>query len=93
MKDHLELHRATRVLPIISPPIYDGIVVLEKGIVKEVGLSNKILKSYSKSARKYSLIEHEQGVILPCLVNAHTHLELSCLSNKITPKGDFFDWI
>jgi cytosine/adenosine deaminase-related metal-dependent hydrolase len=32
-------------------------------------------------------------VILPGLVNAHTHLELSYLKNEIAPASDFVSWI
>ena len=73
-------HKAIHILPISSPPIYDGIVVLENGTINPV--------------QEHSLlVDHGEGVILPCLVNAHTHLELSCLSGKVSLKADFFSWI
>ena len=37
--------------------------------------------------------EHGPGMILPGLVNAHTHLELSFLAGKVPPEGDFVDWV
>jgi cytosine/adenosine deaminase-related metal-dependent hydrolase len=41
------------------------------------------------------VIDLGEGVILPCLVNAHTHLELSCLSGQVLPRAGlgFIDWI
>lgn len=34
-----------------------------------------------------------EGVLLPGLVNAHTHVELSGLAGLATPRGDFVDWL
>ena len=34
-----------------------------------------------------------QGMLLPGLVNAHTHVELSGMRGQITPQGDFMDWL
>lgn len=86
-------HKAIHILPISSPPIYDGIVVLENGTIIDVGPSEFILQTYNPVQEHSLLVDHGEGVILPCLVNAHTHLELSCLSGKVSPKADFFSWI
>lgn len=34
-----------------------------------------------------------RGLIIPGLVNAHTHLELSGLAGVAEPQGDFVDWL
>ena len=34
-----------------------------------------------------------QGLLMPGLVNAHTHLELSFLAGLAPPAGDFVDWV
>ncbi len=33
------------------------------------------------------------GMLMPGLVNAHTHVELSGMRGQITPQGDFMDWL
>jgi cytosine/adenosine deaminase-related metal-dependent hydrolase len=38
-------------------------------------------------------IELGSAVVLPALVNAHTHLELSYLRGVVPPSSRFFDWI
>ena len=40
-----------------------------------------------------ALLDHGEGVILPSVVNAHTHLELSCLAGKVPAGGSFVEWV
>ncbi len=37
--------------------------------------------------------DHGPGVIMPGLVNAHTHLSLSALSGKVEPGSGFLTWV
>jgi aminodeoxyfutalosine deaminase len=86
----LTLHRARFVLPILAPPIADGAVLVEgagwEAVVRAVGPMAEVRASGATT------IDHEEAVLLPGLVNAHTHLELSVLAG--TPHGaDFCDWL
>ncbi len=86
---HHYLIKAKWILPITSPPILEG------GI--EVG-GNKILrlgtfKELQKEFPKFKILNFEHLILMPCLVNAHTHLELSALRFKILSTGSFILWI
>ncbi|PLX48825.1 MAG: amidohydrolase [Desulfobulbaceae bacterium] len=66
------LHRAPWVLPISAPPVVDGAVMVENGMIVAVGPYRHL--RHGKHAR---LVEHEGRILLPALLNCHCHLELS----------------
>lgn len=74
-------YRASWVLPIAAPPIRDGWVDIDAGRVAAVG---------SGGAAGHDL---GSAALLPGLVNAHTHLELSYLRDTVPPSGEFVEWI
>ena len=59
-------------------------VVLERGRIREVA------ESPPSGCKRRDL---GQGLLLPGLVNAHTHLELSFLAGLVPPAGDFVEWV
>ncbi|MBF8300267.1 MAG: Amidohydro-rel protein, partial [Acidobacteria bacterium] len=75
-------YRASWILPIAAPPIADGWVAIEHGRIAGVG-----------SGGTPDAIDLGHVVMLPALVNAHTHLELSYLRGAVPPAGRFLDWI
>jgi cytosine/adenosine deaminase-related metal-dependent hydrolase len=77
------------VVPVSSPVIINGAVAIRDGRILAVGEAFT-LKSQFPEAR----VENCQGVLLPGLVNAHIHLELSAYRIP-QPTGDqsFCDWI
>lgn len=75
-------YRAAWVLPIAAPPIRGGWVSVENGLVTGVGAG------VHRDAKHLGDV-----VILPSLVNAHTHLELSYLRGVIPRATRFLDWI
>ena len=84
------LHRAAWVLPIAVPPIRDGWVLVEKGRILDLGSGEPPEVSgpgNSKPPRADRL------AILPGLVNAHAHLELSCLRGKVAPARTMPEWV
>src|SRR5262245_46651586 len=72
-------HTAPWVLPISQPPLEEGVVALdERGIIRGVG--------HRSDLRGQGQIVEHSGVLLPGLVNAHAHVELSHLG--LIPGGD-----
>lgn len=84
------LYRACWVLPVTSPPIENGAVVVREGIIQEVGR----LRDVSSRHTNVETRDLGDSVLLPGLVNAHTHLDNSAFKGK-TPRGggQFTAWI
>jgi cytosine/adenosine deaminase-related metal-dependent hydrolase len=75
-------YRAKWVLPIATAPIRDGWVAVKRGRIAGVG-----------NGQNRDAVDLGDAVILPSLVNAHTHLELSYLRAAIPRATRFLDWI
>ena len=73
---------AAWVLPIAAPPIRNGFVTLEGGRITAVG-----------DRTPADVASLGNVAILPALVNAHTHLELSYLHGRVPPSTSFNDWV
>ena len=78
----MTVYRASWILPVVDDPIQDGWVAIEHGRVAGVGVGDT-----------QHAVDLGQVVILPALVNAHTHLELSYLRGVVPPADQFLDWI
>lgn len=61
------------LLPINSKPIENGSIVINDGIIKEIGPTEAIQKKY----KKLSHLDMGLSAIMPGLVDCHTHLEYS----------------
>jgi len=75
-------YTAAWVLPISAPPIRNGFVTLKGARITAVGD-----RAPADAASLGSV------AILPALVNAHTHLELSYLHGRVPPSTSFNDWV
>ena len=76
--------RARWVLPIAQPPIEGGWVSIEDGVIQALGHGHP---------PPGAVTDLGDAAILPGLVNAHTHLELSWLSGRIPPAASMAEWI
>jgi cytosine/adenosine deaminase-related metal-dependent hydrolase len=76
----LHLYRAAWVLPVDRPPIRDGWVATDDGRIVGVG-----------GPEPHPGIN--QFAVLPGLINAHTHLELSWLAGQVPPCESMGTWI
>lgn len=77
------IHRARWVLPIGRPPVDGGWVESSDGRITRLG-------SGTPPAPADDLGD---VALLPGLVNAHTHLELSWMSGLVPPAGSMNEWI
>lgn len=75
------------VLPISQPPIENGWVEIQHGRILAVGGPHDAPRTAQRAPRE------RQAAILPGLVNAHTHLELSYLHERIPPAPSFGQWV
>ena len=80
-------YHAAWILPVAAPPIRDGWVEIAGGVVTGVGRSASAPRD--TAVRRVRLPSH---VVLPGLVNAHTHLELSGLRGAVPRAGAMPDW-
>jgi len=80
---------ADHVLPGDAPPIRDGAVVVSAdGAIEDVGHAAEVLPRHAGAP-----IERVHGVVLPGLINAHTHLELSALRGLVPGGRGFLPWV
>ena len=78
----MTVYRADWILPVVDDPMADGWVAIEHGRIAGVGVGGEP-----------DAVDLGRVVILPALVNAHTHLELSYLRGAVPPADRFLDWI
>jgi len=83
------LHRAGWVVKDPVTIIPNGYVRVESGKIREVGPYGRKLSE----SGKHPVHDHGPGALIPALVNAHTHLELSCFKDKISCEGGFGHWV
>jgi cytosine/adenosine deaminase-related metal-dependent hydrolase len=69
-----------------GPPIDDGAVVVAGELIKAVG-------SFREVIREGEIVDLGAVVLLPGLINAHCHLDFTCLRGRIEPPESFADWI
>jgi aminodeoxyfutalosine deaminase len=71
------------VVPVERPPLADGAVALDDdGTVRMVGARAALRAEFPAAPE-----ERAEGVLVPGLINAHCHLELSALADAV-PGGD-----
>jgi cytosine/adenosine deaminase-related metal-dependent hydrolase len=84
-------YRAAWILPISAAPIRAGWVILEHGRIVAVS-SNDGPPPASDDLRTIDTIDLGDVAVLPGLVNAHTHLELSWMRGRVAPSDSMPAW-
>ncbi|MBI4237512.1 MAG: amidohydrolase family protein [Deltaproteobacteria bacterium] len=78
--------RAAWVLPIDQPPIRDGWVEIVAGQIRSVGPT-------VPHVRTADVVELPAHLLLPGLVNAHTHLDLAGVTTPCSAHQGFVPWL
>jgi cytosine/adenosine deaminase-related metal-dependent hydrolase len=77
------------VLPIASEPVADGAVARRGETIVDVGPARDVCSRHPDA----ETVDHGDAILLPGLVNAHTHLSLTALADA-TPRGEgFLSWL
>ncbi len=77
--------RAAWACPIDQPPIRDAVIDVQNGVICSVYPGSRIPDAASRQLGNVA--------VLPGLINAHTHLELSWLRGRVPPANAFTDWV
>lgn len=76
------------VLPISTGPIKDGALFISNGRVADIGPAHRVIQRHPDAPRH----DFPGHILMPGLVNAHTHLAMTCLKGLIPPQP-FDSWI
>ncbi|SDM66709.1 Cytosine/adenosine deaminase [Geoalkalibacter ferrihydriticus] len=92
----MTLYRARYLVPITREPIEDGALVARGGKIVAYGSAKDMAAAHPRAA----VVDFgDDSLLLPALVNAHTHLELTHFPDwfrqqgETEKSGDFIDWI
>lgn len=80
--------RARIVVTMHGAPIENGAVALSRDRIVDVGRFDEI-----KTRNTGNTLDLGEKLLLPGLINAHCHLDYTCLRAKITPQKSFTDWV
>ena len=86
----MKILSADYVLPISAEPIENGAVAIEKGKIIAVGKREKLIEEFPKAAHE----NFGEAVIMPGLVNVHSHLEITIMRGFLDDvEDDFYSWL
>jgi aminodeoxyfutalosine deaminase len=82
------IFRARTVVTMDGPAIENGAVAISGNQVVGVGTFDEV-----KARNSGEIVDLGEQALLPGLINAHCHLDYTCLRDKISPPKSFADWI
>jgi cytosine/adenosine deaminase-related metal-dependent hydrolase len=92
----LQIFTASRIVPISASPIRDGWVAIDRGRIVSFGEKRgDAPRAFNGATAREKTTETDLGsvAIMPALVNAHAHLELSWMRGAVPTQARFPDWI
>lgn len=90
----MHIYAASYLFPVSSPPLAGGAIAVAEGRIVDAGPLDLLRAEYNGPVREFP-----GSVIMPGLVNAHTHLELTHFSSWKLRKGidysprTYIDWV
>jgi len=85
-----EIYFARWVLPISAPAIKDGAIAIDGDRIVGVGTASEIRQRFTGA----HVTDFTNAAILPGLVNAHSHLELTVMRGFLEhEENNFFAWL
>ncbi|CAN5814519.1 amidohydrolase [soil metagenome] len=86
----MKIIAARYVLPISAEPIENGAVAIENDKIESVGTIEEISRNFPDS----EIENFGEAAILPGLVNAHSHLEITAMRGYLDDvEDDFYAWL
>ncbi len=80
--------RGRLLVTMDGPPLENGAVAVEGDRIAGVGSFTEV-----RAAHSGEVLDLGERVLLPGLINAHCHLDYTCLRGKIPPQKSFTEWI
>jgi cytosine/adenosine deaminase-related metal-dependent hydrolase len=82
------IFRARVVVTMDGAPIENGAVAISGERIVDVGRFDEV-----KARVSDNVVDLGESILLPGLINAHCHLDYTCLRGKIAPPKSFTEWI
>jgi cytosine/adenosine deaminase-related metal-dependent hydrolase len=86
--DRVRLFQARWIVPVSGPVLEGGVIAVRPAEIVALGKKKEIAAVFPEEIRDLGA-----GVILPGLVNAHTHVELSAFRGRIPSGLGFVGWV
>ena len=85
-----KIYSARWVVPVSVAPIENGAVAVRGDLIVGVGSQSDIIEKFPE----FDIESLGEAIIIPGLINAHTHLELTAMRGYLeNEERDFFAWL
>lgn len=81
-------YRARTVVTMDGAPLANGAVTVQGAQIVDVGPHDQV-----RTRQSGPWVDLGEVVLLPGLINAHCHLDYTCLRDLVRPQSSFADWI
>ena len=86
----MKILSADYVLPISAEPIENGAVAIGEDKIAAVGRREKVIEEFPEAAHE----NFGEAVIMPGLINTHSHLEITIMRGFLDDvEDDFYSWL